>query len=72
MLVNKGDVVAFRGGSRGKEEYKAIVEYNKNKTVPGWLEVNSDNMAAKVLSFPKREDVSIPVEEHLVVELYSR
>jgi small subunit ribosomal protein S4 len=72
MLVNKGDVVAFRGRSAGKEEYKAIVEFNKNKTVPGWLEVDSGKMATKVLAFPEREDVSIPVEEHLVVELYSR
>jgi small subunit ribosomal protein S4 len=72
MLVIKGDVVAFRERSAGHEEYKAIVEFNKNKTVPGWVEVDRDNMAAKVLSFPTREDVSIPVEEHLVVELYSR
>jgi small subunit ribosomal protein S4 len=72
MLVTKGDVVAFRERSAGHEEYKAIVEFNKNKTVPGWMEVDRDNMAAKVLTFPTREDVSIPVEEHLVVELYSR
>jgi len=72
MLVTKGDLVAFRERSAGHEEYKAIVESNKTKTVPGWLEVDRDNMAAKVLSFPTREDVSIPVEEHLVVELYSR
>lgn len=72
MLVTKGDVVAFRERSAGHEEYKAIVEFNKNKTVPGWMEVDRDNMAAKVLSLPTREDVSIPVEEHLVVELYSR
>lgn len=72
MLVTKGDVVAFRERSAGHEEYKAIVEFNKNKTVPGWVEVDRDNMAAKVLSFPTREDVSMPIEEHLVVELYSR
>ncbi len=72
MLVDKGDVVAFRERSVSNEEYRAIVEFNKNKTVPGWLEVDHDNKTAKVLSFPTREDVSIPVEEHLVVELYSR
>jgi small subunit ribosomal protein S4 len=72
MLLTKGDLVAFRERSAGHEEYKAIVESKKTKTVPGWLEVDRDNMTAKVLSFPTREDVSIPVEEHLVVELYSR
>jgi len=72
MLVNKGDVLAFRERSAGLDEYKAIVDFSKNKTVPGWLEVDRENMAVKVLSFPTREDVTIPIEEHLVVELYSR
>jgi small subunit ribosomal protein S4 len=72
MLVTKGDLVALRERSAGHEEYKAIVEFNKTKSVPGWLEVDRDNVEARVLSFPAREDVSIPVEEHLVVELYSR
>jgi len=72
QLVNKGDVVSFRDKSKKHEELKALVEHNKSKMVPGWLEVDTDRMEIKVLSFPTREDIPIPVEEHLVVELYSK
>lgn len=72
LLVNKEDVISFREKSAEHEESKAIVEFNKNKTIPGWLEMDREKMEAKVLSFPTREDVTTPVEEHLVVELYSK
>ncbi len=72
FLVDKEDVISFREKSAKNEELKAIVEYNKNKTVPGWIEVDSEKMEARVLAFPKREDITLPVEEHLVVELYSK
>lgn len=72
FLVSKGDVISFREKSAKNEELKAIVKSNKNKTVPGWIEVYWEKMEAKILSFPTREDITFPVEEHLVVELYSR
>ncbi|MBN1223155.1 MAG: 30S ribosomal protein S4 [Candidatus Aminicenantes bacterium] len=72
IMVQKGDVLSFREKSINHDEYKAIVESHKNKTVPSWLEVDHDNMQVRVLSSPTREDVGIPIEEHLVVELYSR
>jgi len=72
MLVNKEVVLSFRERSKKNEELKAIVESNTGKTVPGWLDVDRENMKIKVLSFPVREDVSFPVEEHLIVELYSK
>jgi len=72
MLVNKGDVLSFRDKSKKHEELKAIVEFNKNKTVPGWLEVDRKKVETNILSFPTREDVTFPVEEHLVVALYSK
>lgn len=72
ILVEKGDVLSFRDKSINHDELKAIVEYNKSKTVPGWLEVDREKMEAHVLTFPSREEVGIPIEEHLVVELYSR
>jgi len=72
LLVEKEDVISFREKSAGLEELKAIVDFHKNKTVPGWLEVNRENMEIKVLTLPKRDDVTIPVEEHLVVELFSK
>ncbi len=72
FVVNKGDVVSFREKSTKNEELQAIVESNKNKTVPGWIEVDTEKMEAKILSFPTREDITLPVEEHLVVELFSK
>ncbi len=72
FLVNKRDVITFREKSAKHEELKAIVDSNKSKTVPGWIEVDSEKMLVKILSFPEREDITFPVEEHLVVELYSK
>ena len=71
-LVKKGDVLSFRDKSANYDEFKAIVESNMRKTVPGWLEVDREKMEAHVLTFPSREEVGIPIEEHLIVELYSR
>lgn len=71
-LVNKGDVISFREKSAKHEELKAIVESNKSKVVPEWIEMDYEKMEAKVLNFPTREDITFPVEEHLVVELYSK
>lgn len=71
-LVGVGDVICLNERSAQSEELKAIVEAHEGKTVPGWLEVNREKMEAKVLTIPSREDVGIPVEEHLIVELYSK
>ena len=72
MLVGKEDIISFREKSSRHEELSALVEANKNKEVPPWLEVDSENKQVRVVSFPTREDIPIPVEEHLVVELYSK
>jgi len=71
-LVNKGDTVSFKEKSAKHEELKAIVSSHKNKTVPGWIDVDWEEMQAKILTSPEREDITFPVEEHLVVELYSK
>ena len=67
-----GDVVAFRPRSAKSEDVQAVVASNRSKTVPGWLEVDWDNLKGRVLALPTRADVTLPVEEHLVVELYSK
>jgi len=71
-LVKPGDVVAFRPRSAKSEDIQAVVASNRSKTVPGWLEVDWDNLKGRVLALPTRADVTLPVEEHLVVELYSK
>jgi len=72
MLVNKGDVITFKERSKNNENIKAMIEAHRNKTVPSWLTVDYDKMTINVVSLPRREDVTIPVEEHLIVELYSK
>lgn len=72
IIVQKGDVLSYRDKSANYDEFKAIVESHMKKTVPGWLEVDREKMEAHVLTFPSREEVGIPIEEHLIVELYSR
>jgi small subunit ribosomal protein S4 len=71
-LVREGDIVSLREKSTQNENFKALVEANKSRTVPGWLQVDLDNFQGKVAALPARQDITIPVEEHLVVELYSK
>ncbi len=71
-LVDKGDTILFKDKSAKHEELKALVSSNKTKTVPGWVDVDWEKMQAKILTFPAREDITFPVEEHMVVELYSK
>lgn len=71
-LVKAGDVVALKEKSAQNENFRAVVEANKTKTLPGWLQVDWDNCRGTVVALPTRQDITIPVEEHLVVELYSK
>jgi small subunit ribosomal protein S4 len=70
--VSVGDVIRFRERSSKSEDIKALVASNKNKALPGWMDVDWDGMTGRILSLPQRADVTLPVEEHLVVELYSK
>lgn len=71
-LVEEGDEITLRQRSANNKVIKAIIDSNRNKQVPSWIEVDWENMQGKILSLPKREDVTFPVEEHLIVELYSK
>ena len=72
IIVKAGDVVTVRENFRGSEKCKAIVESMKDKTAPKWLDVIKDNLTAKVVALPAREDIDFPFEEQLIVELYSK
>ena len=54
------------------EKFKANVEANSFRPVPKWLEYDANNMMAKVTAVPARDDIDLPIEEHLIVELYSK
>jgi len=68
--VATNDVIAVREKSRASEKFKVFVE--NPKTLPAWLEGSTENFGGKVLREPSREDIDIPVNETLIVELYSK
>ena len=71
-LVKAGDVIAVREIKKDNKTIKENLEINAARPVPEWLEKDADKMQGKVLRLASREDVDIPVEEHLIVELYSK
>ena len=71
-LVKEGDIIAVREAKKDLTIIKENTEANKAKPVPEWIEKNNDKLEAKVVRLASREDVDIPVEEHLIVELYSK
>ena len=71
-LVKPGDVVAVRESKKDSKIIKENAEINSNKPIPEWLEKKNDKLEAKVVRLASREDVDLPVEEHLIVELYSK
>ena len=72
FIVDEGDEVKIRPRSAQYEDIKQVVGQNKNKTVPSWIAVDWDNMSAKIAALPTRQDITLPVEEHYIVELYSK
>ena len=58
--------------NNANEEGIYSFEENASRLVPAWLEKDIEKLSGKVVALPSREDVDIPVEEHLIVELYSK
>ena len=71
-LVKAGDVITVREIKKDNATIKANIEANAARPVPAWLELNNETLSGKVVRLASREDVDIPVEEHLIVELYSK
>ena len=71
-LVKTGDVIQVREIKKDKAIIKEIIESNTARNVPAWLEKNVGNLSGKVVTLPTREDIDLAVEEHLIVELYSK
>ena len=70
--VNAGHEIAVREGSRKLVVLEMAKEFASHGTLPNWLEVDRENYKGKILSLPKREDINLPVNEQLIVELYSK
>ena len=71
-LLKEGDVVSLRQKSLDSDKIKAVLEANGSRPVPEWLDKDSENMTDKVVKMPDREQIEVPVEEHLIVEFYSK
>ncbi len=70
--VNVNDEIAIREGSRELVLLGQIKELTSHQSTPAWLEVNRNNWSGRVLSLPKRDEINQPVNEQLIVELYSK
>ena len=70
--VKPGMIVALKETSRGIEKIKANIEANAFRPAPKWLEYDANNLLAKVVAVPARDDIDLPIEERLIVELYSK
>ncbi len=70
--VKAGEEIAVREASRKLPIIVAAVEYSSHQPTPNWLEVDRENLKGRVTAIPKREDVNLPVNEQLIVELYSK
>jgi len=71
-LVKAGDVVAVREKSKSNGRMKEIVEDNAKRVIPKWLSMDKEKLEGRVLQLSDREDIDYDVEEHLIVELYSK
>lgn len=71
-LVSANDVIAVCQKSRSNERIGQILEVTGGRTRPEWLSFNEETMEGTILTIPKREDIDLPIQEHLIVELYSK
>ena len=71
-LLKAGDVVSIKQKSKDSAKFKAVLEANASRPVPAWLDLNAEALSAKVVALPEREQIEVPVEEHLIVEFYSK
>jgi len=70
--VGKGQVVSIKERSRANEQIKASVETARARGVPAWLDLTPESFSGRVVELPKREDIKLPIQEQLIVELYSK
>lgn len=70
--VTVGEEIAIREGSRKLPILEQAKEFASHQTTPNWLEIDRDNYKGRITALPKREDIQLPVNEQLIVELYSK
>ena len=71
-LIKVGDVIEIKESCKSSQRYKDIIEVTGGRTVPAWVEVDQENLKGEIKELPKREEIDVPVDEMLIVELYSK
>ena len=71
-LIKAGDVIEIKENKKSSPRYKEIVEVTGGRLVPEWLDVDAENLKGTVKELPNREAIDVPVDEMLIVELYSK
>ena len=71
-LVSVGQTIELKDSSRSLDKFKGSLEANGSRVIPKWLDMDKTHNVAKVVAVPQREDIDLPIEEHLIVELYSK
>ena len=71
-LIKAGDVIEIREKSKSLQRYKDIAEVTNGRLVPAWMDVDAENFKGTVKNLPTREEIDVPVNEMLIVELYSK
>ena len=72
FLVKPGMIISLKEKSRSLEKLKSVIEANASRIPPKWLEYDANSLIAKVSTNPTRDDIDFPIEEQLIVELYSK
>lgn len=71
MILKVGDEIAVQEASKNLPKFKSIIE-NHKVSVAQWLQVEPDNMKGRIIAIPSKADIELPIEEHLIVEWYSK
>ncbi len=71
-LVKAGDVIEVKEKAKSSQRYKEVLEVTSGRMVPAWLDVDQENLKGTVKELPTREEIDVPVNEMLIVELYSK
>ena len=72
FLVKEGQVISIKEGSRKSPKFEAIAAAIAHRNPPAWLDLDKDNLVGKVIAMPTREDIDMPINEQLIIELYNR
>lgn len=71
-LIKVGDVISVADNSKSSGRFEQILEMTNGRIIPSWMEFDEENLTGKIVAEPTREEVDCPVQEHLIVEFYSK